>query len=173
MLTTNNRTLHNTPFICASYPDVAKSILLALDSAGKYGLDRWALGKACSGIPTYKVTATISQLEVRGIVITVGRFCMLGGYDISDYVVDRFNSTQARILRELCVRGGETRSCSEISKEHFVSRSQIQPAARDLEKMGYITITTNKPEGRNPRVLYTMNDIKPLTIFPDNSQKND
>lgn len=172
MFITNLRTLKDTPFVSVSYPDVARAILNGLRRAGKTGADRGAITELCQGIASYKITSALQQLDARGLIIVIGRYCVLGVSDIEHYVIDRFTSTQSLILSELCRAPSAKKSCTDITRLNPIARSQLQPAAKKLESLGYISITRGKSEGRNPRLYYTLNNLVPMALGPLEQKNN-
>ncbi len=160
MLTTNHRWLLGTPFICASYPDVALVIIRELSKAGIAGLNRWGITGKCEGISPHKLRITINQLESYGVIDCDTRNYTLALSDYRSYIIDSFNSTQARLLSFISRhRNGTSASAGEINSHYLLERSQLQPAARRLETKGYITISLSKDPGTRSKLIYQLNDL--------------
>ncbi|WP_241646996.1 hypothetical protein [Rosenbergiella metrosideri] len=165
MLTTNHKWLLGTPFICASYPDVALKIIGELSQAGLAGLDRWGITAKCEGISPHKIRISINQLESYGVIDCDTRNYTLALSDYRSCIIDKFNSTQARLLSFITRhRNGKAATAGEIHAHYLLERSQLQPAARRLEANGYITITLSNDPGTRSKLIYQLKDLTAKTV---------
>lgn len=159
MLTLNLNWLVNTRFVCASYPDVAASVLSVIKDATGVGVSRWELTDKCPGIAIHKMRITIGQLEQYGVIVNDERTYSLASATALNVVIDRINSSEARILAALTESGGQALT---ISGFYGMERSQAHPALCGLIKKGYVGQKFMAGGRGRPKMHYT---LQPLSGF--------
>ena len=159
MLTLNLNWLVNTRFVCASYPDVAASVLSVIKDATSAGISRWELTEKCPGIAIHKMRITLGQLEQYGVIVNDERSYSLSGATALNVVIDRSNSSEARILAALTDSGSQALT---ISGFYGMERSQAHPALRGLINKGYVEQRFMAGGRGRPKMHYS---LKPLNSF--------
>lgn len=156
MFTLNLNWLANTRFVCVSYPDVAANVLAAIKGATSVGISRWELTEKCPGTAIHKMRITLNQLELYGVITNDERTYSLSSATALNVVIDRINSSEARILAALTESGGQSLT---ISKFYGMERSQAHPAVRGLIEKGYVEQQFMSASHGRPKFHYKLNEL--------------